>query len=149
THKLALACRPFLRRFFAAWDGFPGHGILAEHITWLRRFADDLGLIAAAASETALTRLWDELEQWQRLEQRLHGPGRLLERSQFLQRLAILASEVGLARTQRGPGRVRVLSAPLVRGLAVPYLFVMGLGERSFPRLTPPESLLDEQERQS
>jgi ATP-dependent helicase/DNAse subunit B len=33
--------------------------------------------------------------------------------------------------------------------LEAPYLFVMGLGERSFPKLTVPEPFFDEQERQS
>jgi ATP-dependent helicase/DNAse subunit B len=35
----------------------------------------------------------------------------------------------------------------LARHLSVPYLFVMGLGERSFPRLVAPVPLFDEQER--
>jgi ATP-dependent helicase/DNAse subunit B len=63
--------------------------------------------------------------------------------------LGALAAEAGLARTPRGPGRVRVLSADLIRTLDVPYLYVMGLGERSFPRLGAPEPFFDDGERQS
>src|SRR5262249_59510260 len=63
--------------------------------------------------------------------------------------LGAVAAGAGLARTPRGPGRVRVLSTDLVRALEVPYLVVMGLGERSFPRLAAPEPFFDEAERQA
>jgi ATP-dependent helicase/DNAse subunit B len=152
-HELARKCRGFLTRFFHAWDGAPLRGTLAEHTAWLHRLADDLGLARVARAEerdaVALQRLWDELEQWVRIEQQLHGANRLVERGAFHRLLGALTSEVGLARTPRGPGRVRVLSAPLVRGLKAPFVFVMGLGERSFPRLAAPELLFDEQQRQA
>ena len=43
-HELAKKCHGFLRRFFHAWDGAHARGTLAQHIAWLRRLADDLGL---------------------------------------------------------------------------------------------------------
>jgi ATP-dependent helicase/nuclease subunit B len=97
----------------------------------------------------ALERFWEELEYWVRVEEQLHDGGRIIDRSRFHRMLHALAAEAGQPRTPRGPGRVRVLSAPLVRGLHTPYVFVMGLGERSFPRLAPPQDLFDEQERQA
>jgi ATP-dependent helicase/DNAse subunit B len=152
-HELAKLCRPFLRRFFAAWKDVPARAVLTHHLTWLRRLASDLGLDRVAAEESrdavALGRLWSELEQWRDLEQRLHGSARLLERGPFLRMLMVVAQEAGLARTSRGPGRVRVLSAPLARNLAVPYLFVLGMGERGFPRLNAPEPFFEESERQA
>ncbi|MFN4259648.1 MAG: PD-(D/E)XK nuclease family protein [Gemmataceae bacterium] len=151
-HELALRCRPFLQRFFAAWDSAPARGDVLQFTVWLRRFADNLGLTSAAAEDDrdqrALRRLWDELEQWGRLEERLFG-GRLRDLGQFARLLSILAAGVGLARTPRGVGRVRVLSAELAVTLDVPYLFVMGLGERGFPRLTAATPLFDESERLS
>jgi ATP-dependent helicase/DNAse subunit B len=151
THELAKKCRGFLDRFFRAWDAAPARGRLADHVTWLRSFADDLGLAAAAnpRDAAALERFWDELDQWVRVERLLHDGGRVLERGQFHRMLGALAAEAGLPRTPRGPGRVRVLSAPLACGLPTPYRFVLGLGERSFPRLAAPAELLDEPERQA
>ena len=152
-HQLAQKCQAFLQRFFQAWDAAPSRATLAEHTAWLRRFADDLGITRTAAEDAhdraALQRLWDELERWVRMEAALREGGQVRERPQFLRLLSGLALGAGLARTPRGPGRVRILSAELARHLAVPHLFVMGLGERSFPRLSASEPLFDESERQA
>jgi ATP-dependent helicase/DNAse subunit B len=153
THELAGRCREFLRQFFHAWDGAPRHANFAGHLAWVRHLAEVIGVTRAAAESpqeaAALARLWDELERWAHLGRRLHGGARVLERAQFQRTLSALAAEAGLARTPRGPGRVRVLSAPLARGVDAAHVFVMGLGERSFPRLVPPEQIFDEQERQA
>ncbi len=151
THDLAKRCRPFLERFFAAWDQMPLTAPLADHVAWLRRFADDLGLPRTAVETprdaVAWLRLEKELDGWLRLD-RLTG-GRALSRREFQRRLATLAAGAGLARTPRGPGRVRVLSAPLARTLEAAHLFVLGLGERAFPKLAAPGALFDEAERQA
>jgi len=153
THELAKVCRPFLQHFFAAWDGAPARATLREHTAWLRAFADDLGIARAAAEAPrdalALQRLWHELEQWGHLDQQFHPGEQARDRAWFFRTLGAVAAEALLARTPRGPGRVRVLSAPLARDLDAPYLFVMGLGERGFPRLAPPEFFFDEAERQA
>jgi ATP-dependent helicase/nuclease subunit B len=151
-HKWAVQCRPFLRRFFAAWDGAPNRAPLAGHIDWLYRFADDLGITRAAAADerdaAALRRFWDELAAWEPLERRLHGD-RPIDRGPFHRLLGTLAAQAGLARTPRGPGRVRFLSAEIARALSADHVFVLGLGERSFPRMAAAEPIFDEQERQS
>jgi ATP-dependent helicase/nuclease subunit B len=151
--KLAGQCRPFLRRFFAAWDAAPGRAPLDRHIDWLRRFADDLGICRAAEADerdaAALRRFWDESSAWKRLERRLHGNGRAIDRAHFHRLLGALAAAAGLARAPRGPGRVRFLSAEIARGLSAEHVFVLGLGERSFPRLAAAEPIFDESERQS
>ncbi len=153
THELAQRCRPFLERFFRAWDSAPQQGPLTEHLAWLLHFLDDLGIARTAAADprdaAALRRLREELQQWQTVAGTLHGAAYALSRKIFLRRLSALAAETGLARTPRGPGRVRVLSAELARHLETDDLFVMGLGERSFPRLSAAEPLFDEQERQA
>jgi ATP-dependent helicase/nuclease subunit B len=149
----ARLCRPFLQRFFAAWDTTPGRAPLDQHADWLHRFADDLGISRAAADDerdaTALNRFWDELVAWQDLERRLHGEARPLDRAPFHRLLGTLAATTALARTPRGPGRVRFLSAEMARGLPADRVFILGLGERSFPRLAAAEPIFDEQERQS
>jgi ATP-dependent helicase/DNAse subunit B len=149
THQLARKCRDFLERFFRAWDGAPGRAPLVEHATWLRQFVDDIGLSRAARGRDAavLDRFWQELDGWMALEPQLPGRPHLRDRGQFQRLLATLAAEAGLARTPRGPGRVRVLSAELARHLSPDYVFLMGLGERSFPRLAAPVPFLDESER--
>jgi ATP-dependent helicase/DNAse subunit B len=153
THELARKCRGFLECFYRAWDSAPVRGRLADHIDWVRAFAQDLGINAAAADEprdaTALDRLWEELDEWVRVDRLLHKGRRLLDRAEFQRTLQALAAEAGLPRTPRGPGRVRVLPALLARGLRVPYVFMMGIGERSFPRLMAPHDFFDEQERQA
>jgi ATP-dependent helicase/DNAse subunit B len=147
THELAKRCSGFLERFFRAWEGRPKRGTFTKHGQWLRAWAGDLGIVASAqATEcdaAALRALWDEFEAWHAFDRRS------LDRPQFFHALTALASAAGLPRTERGPGRVRVLSANLVSGLEVDHLFVMGLGERSFPRLEDTNPLLDESHRQA
>ncbi len=151
-HELAVLCRPFLRRFFRAWDVLPARGTISEHVDAARRFAMDMGFEAAgretAVDTAALDRLWRDLIQWATLSASLHGVEQPIDARRFLQVLGALAVESGIARTPRGAGRVRVFSAPIAATLGAPYVFVMGLGERSFPQLAAPEPFLDESERQ-
>ncbi len=154
THELAKECGAFLHRFFQAWDPAPARAPLAEHLEWLRRFARDVGVTDAAqemeSDKKALEQMWDDLGQWLVRDERRHGPGgRALDRKTFLRRLNALAGESCLPRSPSGPGRVRVLSANQARHLEADHVFILGLGERSFPRLTPPQTLFDEQERQA
>jgi ATP-dependent helicase/nuclease subunit B len=152
-HELAKECAPFLQRFFQVWEAAPAKAPLAEHLAWLRLFAHDVGVTREAEEDdrdaAALDQLWREVGHWLEREERRHGPGgRTLDRKTFLRRLTALAAESSLPRSPAGPGRVRVLSANQARHLEADYVFILGLGERSFPRLTPPLSLFDDQERQ-
>jgi ATP-dependent helicase/DNAse subunit B len=144
-HELAQRCRPFLERFFHAWEGSPAVAPPAEHVAHVRHFADDLGITRAAEEDerdrAALKLLWEELGRW---VSRSEPP---LDRKAFLRRLATLAAEAGLTRAARGASRVRVVSAESARHLAASYVFILGLGERGFPRLAAPQPLLEEAER--
>jgi ATP-dependent helicase/DNAse subunit B len=145
THELAQQCGPFLDRFFHAWDDMPAVALLSDHVAWLRSFADDLGL---ASDSPGWERIRVEVVRWVERES-LAAKTRPIERRTFQRRLNALAATAGVARTRRGPGRVRVLSAPLACDLDVDYLFLLGLGERGFPQLATPSALLDESERQT
>ena len=154
THELAKECGNFIHRFFRAWDDAPATAPLADHAAWLSCFAVDLGVTRSAAEDprdaAALDQLGHVLGQWLEREERRHGRGgRRTDRKTFLRRLSALAAESSLPRSPAGPGRVRVLSANQARHLDADHVFILGLGERGFPRLTPPQSLVDEQERQA
>jgi RecB family exonuclease len=145
THNLARQCGPFLERFFRSWDDMPTTAPLGEHVRWLRVFAEDLGL----ADDTRGWRcFWDEIARWQERDEHTRRP-RALDRRTFQRRLQALAGSVGVARTVRGPGRVRVLSAELACDLDADHVFILGLGEGSFPSLASPSALLDEAQRQA
>lgn len=143
-HDLAKACLGFLEKFFQLWDGAPRIAGRREHVAWLRGFTDELGFSRAVteseADRSALDRLWAELDVWQ---ERGGRRAELLTQETFHRRLAALANEVGLARTARGPGRVRVLSAELARNVTVDHVFILGLGEGNFPFLATKPMLLD------
>lgn len=151
THDLARRCGPFLRRFFALWDDFTGTRRLGDHLTWLRRFLHQIGFDEAARGQPrdqfALARLSAELERW-RERVTATGADVPFDAATFVRRLTILAGELGLARSPRGPGRVRLLSADLARGLSAGHVFLVGLGEGSFPRATG-TPFFDESDRQA
>lgn len=150
-HQLAVRCAGFLERFFGAWDQMPTRARLADWHAWLWQLAEDLGLRRTAGARErdarAFERLELELDHWAQLHKRLHRGSALVDRTTFFRQLGSLAASAGLARTPRGPGRVRILSAELAAGLDADYLLLLGLGERSFPRLTAPTFLLDEPQR--
>ena len=141
--RLAAECRPFLERFFRAWDALPATADPRTFASAVREFARDIGLEAAAAADatdrTALRAVWSALGAWD---------DRPMARGVFLRRLAMVAVSVKLWRSPRKAGCIRLVPAEDARHLDCEYLFVMGLGERSFPRLAPPQSLLDDADRQ-
>lgn len=139
--KTALAgvARPFLRQFFHAWDTRPEYGSAAEWTTWLQHFATNIGLNTIAMERDrdvrALTMLWEALAAWQ-------APA--LKAPAFFRGLATIVNSEMIARTPVGCGAVRVVPAHEARHLDCDELYVLGLGEGSFPRLTAPDSLLDD-----
>jgi ATP-dependent helicase/nuclease subunit B len=140
--NLAVRCEPFLKRFLAAWDAMPAGGKAEAFFAWAREFALDMGLEAVAAEDArdraALEKLWAAAES---------NSDRVLTATTFLAELTTIASAEGIERSDRGAGRVRVVSPGDARQIDSDYLFVLGLGERSFPRLSPLPSLLDDADR--
>jgi ATP-dependent helicase/DNAse subunit B len=150
-HELAKRCLPFLERYFLAWNRIPAKARLSAHAEWLRAFATDLGLatVAEQTDAAAWTRFWAEIEAWAREEEHLHAQPPTYAPPAFQRLLAVLAGSIGMPRSPGGPGRVRVLSADQARHLGCDHLFIVGLGERSFPDLSGGGQLLDEGERQA
>ena len=89
---------------------------------------------ANAADREAWQRLLAALEAEDQLSNQLEQSPRQLDRHQFLRLLADLCRWEKLHGGTPEAGRVRVLSAPSVRGLKIPYLFFAGLSESSFPQ---------------
>jgi ATP-dependent helicase/nuclease subunit B len=150
-HELAKRCLPFLERFFQAWDGMPEKAGLTAFADWLRTFAADLGLAREAEQTDSLAwaRFWDEVDDWAVRQAQMHSRPPVHSRSEALHLIATLAASSGLPRSSRGPGRVRVLPAEQARHLDCDHLFLMGMGERSFPDMGGSGPLFDESERQA
>jgi RecB family exonuclease len=147
--RLARRCRPFLERFYKVWDRFKPSGSAEAVVGWLAAFADDIGLSRAAADDprdaAGLDRFWRDLGRWARAGD--GGTRKTVRADRFARVLGALAAVPCRAKSDRGPGRVRVLSAETAAGLDCDYLVLTGLGEGSWPDLSPPRSLLDDAER--
>ncbi len=71
-----------------------------------------------------------------------------LDRRQALAELVDILGSEPMAGGGEEWGRVRVLSAAGARGLRIPYLFMAGLSEKSFPAPVPENRVYSEPERQ-
>ncbi len=149
--KLAKHCRPFLERFFQAWDRLNIGGPADSAVARLQVFAGDIGLSLSAKTNPTdaegLARLWSELKRWARRET-ASTTRRALRPERFLRVLSAIASVPCWGRTPRNAAGVTLLSAKASVGLDCDYLFLIELGEGSWPDLSPPTSLFDDRERE-
>ena len=102
THELAKLCAALPAALLPRLGRCPRQAPLAEHVAWLRRFAEDMGIGSAAGEEgrerAALARFWEEIDHWLRRErQHWRKPAPRLERRAFHRRLGALAATAGLA----------------------------------------------------
>jgi len=151
----------------------PHRGSLAEWAAAWQRLARRAGLLQGTDGDAAWSRLWqcfDEcgrLDRWLGREGPTGEPGRhggqarplngvdpgLTAFPRELDRRAAVATLLDLLGSQTvveagdEAGRVRVLSAAAVRGLRIPYLFLAGLSEKSFPSPDRADRLYGEAER--
>jgi ATP-dependent helicase/nuclease subunit B len=88
---------------------------------------------ARNSDHVAWDRLKEVLSAQQQLEQWLLSEPEQLPLNEFILRLQDALSVETLTAEHDDAGRVRVLAAHAVRGLEIPYLFVAGLAEQSFP----------------
>ena len=138
-----------LRRLAAALDELPERATLAGWGKAWQRLARQTGLLAAAAGDEAVwnclqavLREGDTLARW------LGRDAAELDRAAALAALQDILASVRLRPAPDDGGRVRILSAASVRGLRVPYLFLAGLGEKSFPSPEREDRLYSEAEYQ-
>ena len=139
-----------LQRLAAALDELPERAGLAQWARAWKRLADQTGLLRAMRD--------DEKPVWQQFDAALQESWRLtewlgqeateLDRRQALAGLIDILGNQPVGRTNDESGRVRVLSAIGVRQLRVPYLFVAGLCEKSFPSPDREDRLYGEAEHQ-
>ena len=139
---LAKKCLPFLTKFFDLWEDLPAATPAANYTAWLRTFARETGLEAVAAEQPAdrdsLAALWAALGQWKT---------RSIPAPDFWRGTAMIARHTETPRSTNWSGKVRVLAPESAAEVDCDWLFVTGLGEKSFPALGPPDSLLDDGDR--
>jgi ATP-dependent helicase/nuclease subunit B len=158
--RLAKQVRPFLRHFLRAWDRFPLNGAPGSCAKALRQFAEEFSLVpeaVAADQRQALVEFFRALDAWsdaatgaRSAPLRKASASRLTESS--LSRGAFFRILQTIAAGPRPParssaGKVRVRGAESAVALDADYLFILGLGEKEFPDLSPPLSLLDDADR--
>jgi superfamily I DNA/RNA helicase/RecB family exonuclease len=98
------------------------------------------------SQHSAISALLDALFATARVERQLASP-RTITLGDFVRVLTDLLAHSSQSRSDDEAGRVRVLDAAQSRHLDVPYLFVAGLTEGSFPRLWRDDCLYSEAER--
>ena len=143
--RLARQCRPFLERFFGAWQTTMA-GSASQLVAKFKTFAETIGLMRAPPDDLSdLMLFWSELDRWARTETSFHRR-KLVKPENFTRVLNTLTLVPGRARSVRGRG-VALLSAERAVGLSCDCLCLVGLGEGSWPDRTAPNSLLDDAER--
>jgi ATP-dependent helicase/DNAse subunit B len=145
-----------LRRFADALDRLPAsRSPLSAWVDGLRRMAEALGfpkaLQASPGSSATEGRVWqtlsDALDHWVFAESALEDSPAKIDRRQFASGLRELLAWEQLPPAGDAIGRVRVWSASQCRAVPVPYLFVGGMSEKSFPSPHHADALYSESER--
>lgn len=145
--KLAQAV---LTQLAAALDRLPREADMAAWQTALVQLAEETGLLDAASADDRETwlELLAALDGLARLDEHVGSRGQSLSRAEFEQLLTDVARWHRPRCQHDETGRVRILAAPAARALSIPYLFLAGLTERSFPVATREDRLYSEREDQ-
>lgn len=158
----AAAARDVLQRLAEATEPLRQTAPFAEWVERLLQLGRELGIapkpFAARRSEATTAQHEEEdVQVWTAFRetvthaahthQLLPGETRTIPFAEFARRLQDLLQSVSLPPTGDEAGKVRILDAASVRGLQVPYLFVAGLTESSFPRRHGDEGLYTDGER--
>ena len=143
-----------MTRLAQVLDELPRRATLRQWASAWQRLAVRTGLWDVLAREpVAEQEAWNLAMESLKADEVLFGWMRQtppeLDRAAALASLEEVLANVPLPSDGDESGRVRVLSATSVRGLHVPYLFVAGLAEKSFPQshhTNPLDNPLDEAE---
>lgn len=157
-----------LRQLGEVLAALPQRGTLSDWMAGWRQLAIETGLLRVVAEEPETMAAGEpsfeharvsDRAAWQQLEEVaassrqlslwLGGKSVLLDRREALETLLEVARSVELEPGDDESGRVRVLSAASVRALRIPYVFLAGLSEQSFPQLERQDRLYSEGEQQS
>ena len=140
--RAAADCRPFLERFFKPGMACQRDARPSEFANSVREFARGIGLLSQAelheADAAAIRTLLSLLES---------EGGESMSWTAFRATITVLALTECLSPGNSTAGRIRVVAPDDARHLACDYLFILGLGENSFPKLGPAPSLLDDADR--
>ncbi len=140
-----------LRGLADALDQLPGFDTLAAHALAWTQLADRVGILRSMrddADQAAWKQTHDLLRQGQQLSAWLGQDAPRLDRKQAREALLDILGNATLDIVDEESGRVRVLSAASVRHLRIPYLFLAGLSEKSFPVADRGEGVYSESEYQ-
>lgn len=146
----ALLALPVLRKLAAALDELPGSATAAEWSSALTDLAGEVGLVRSMSEARAgklrsqpHRDLGDDFAAWRLFHDSLQASDLLadllresparVERPALVDMLDEIAGSEVLPAARDEAGRVRVLGAITARSLSIPYLFVAGLTEKSFP----------------
>ncbi len=117
----------------------------------LRELGSELGILSQSREHPGDAVQWnlaiDVLFSAGKLEQVEGSAPRSLDLAGFLREFSDLLRHQELSTHRPEAGRVRILAAADIRNLDVPFLFVAGLSEQSFPRRRSDDCLYGEAER--
>jgi ATP-dependent helicase/nuclease subunit B len=141
---------PILRSLADALDAIPRIGTLAAYAQAWGALADQTGIRRAmrGGDRAAWEQLLLALAESQKLAQWLGQDAPLLDRTRAREALLDLLRSQPIHGSNEEFGRVRVLSAASARHLKVPYIFLAGLSEKSFPAADSDEGIYSQAERQ-
>jgi ATP-dependent helicase/nuclease subunit B len=135
-----------LRRLAQVFDEMPQRAALADWASAWQRLAEQTGLLSAIeqpdqsgvdhpiSDRPAWDRLMAALRESNQLDRWLGRHPPQLDRHEALAALLDIIKSEKLGHAGDDSGCVRVLAARSARGLTIPYLFVAGLVEKSFPQ---------------
>jgi RecB family exonuclease len=144
TVSLAVSCHTFLPAVFRLWDDLPAKTKPSEWVEQFRQFARGSGVDPAPHPDdaAALASLYESLAVWVDAL-----PAKALSAADFSTALTTVTTAAASPASEPTGPAVRVLAAEDARFAACDFLFLTGLGEGSFPRLSSPDSLLAEDDR--
>ena len=147
----ASQCYQLLRGLADALDQLPRFDTLAAHALAWTQLADRVGILRSMqgdADQAAWNQLHETLRESQQLAAWLGQDAPRLDRKQAREALLDILGSQTLGVANEEPGRVRVLSAASARHLRIPYLFLAGLSEKSFPAADREDGVYSEAEHQ-
>jgi ATP-dependent helicase/DNAse subunit B len=141
---------PVLRRLAEAFDRLPRRADARGWSQALHELADDTGLAhnLHGAELAAWTKLHDALAASDVLSALVAEPAEEFDRARLRQLLDDVIRTEQLPGDHDEAGRVRVLSAVTARNLSIPFVFLAGLTEKSFPSPGRDDALYGDAERQ-